>query len=173
MTFVGKIMVVVITAFSLILLGISGVTVSTAKQWTALIQKEQSTVTDLGKKLASAKTQLDSVQKGLEDTKGQFDQEKKSLDVRLAAIQEEIKRDLSQISTVREQWAGTHEKNKATMEEVAAKRNQIGEVRAKIAAVEKQSREFKQHQTELTDLIRELERVLGTAGQDGSDLQGR
>ena len=129
MTFVGKIMVVVITAFSLILLGISGVTVSTAKQWTALIQKEQSTVTDLGKKLASAKTQLDSVQKGLEDTKGQFDQEKKSLDVRLAAIQEEIKRDLSQISTVREQWAGTHEKNKATMEEVAAKRNQIGEVR--------------------------------------------
>lgn len=129
MTFVGKIMVVVITAFSLILLGISGVTVSTAKQWTALIQKEQSTVTDLGKKLASAKTQLDSVQKGLEDTKGQFDQEKKSLDVRLAAIQEEIKHNLSQISTVREQWAGTHEKNKATMEEVAAKRNQIGEVR--------------------------------------------
>jgi chromosome segregation ATPase len=173
MTFVGKIMVVVITAFSLILLGISGVGVSTAKNWTAVIQKEQSTAKDLAKKLADAKTQLENVKKGLEDSKGQFDQEKKSLDVRLAAIQEEIKRDLSQITTVREQWAAAHEKNKATMEEVAAKRNQIGEVRTKLAAVDKQSRDFKQHQTELTDLIRELERMLGTAGQDGSDLQGR
>jgi chromosome segregation ATPase len=173
MTFVGKILVIVIVAVSLLFLGISAVSLSTRKDWKAAIDSEQKAVGDLKKKLTEASAQLDSAKKGLDDTKGQFDQEKKALDTRLAAIEEENKRDLNQIKSVRDQWAAAHEKTKGTMEEVQAKRTQINDLRTKIAAVEKQAREFKQHQTELTDLIRELERLLGTAEQDGSDLQGR
>jgi peptidoglycan hydrolase CwlO-like protein len=173
MTFVGKILVIVIVAFSLIFLGLSAVTLSTRRDWKTAIDSEQKTINDLKKKLADAKGQLDSAQKGLDDTKGQFDQEKKALDTRLAAIEEENKRDLNQIKSVRDQWAASHEKTKGTMEEVQAKRTQINDLRAKIAAVDKQAREFKQHQSELTDLIRELERLLGTTEQDSADLQSR
>jgi chromosome segregation ATPase len=173
MTFVGKILVLVVVAVSLIFLGISAVTVSTAKNWKADITKEQKSVTDLSKKLADAKSQAELAAKGLEDAKAQFDQEKKALDVRNTGILDEIARDQVQIRTAREQWSAAHERAKGLMEEVQAKRTQTTEIRAKIAAVQKQTREFKNHQTELTDLIREMERLLGTAEQNHSDLEGR
>jgi hypothetical protein len=56
---------------------------------------------------------------------------------------------------------------------VEAKRAQTNDVKAKITAVEKQTGEFKQHQGELTDLSRELERLLETVTNNSSDLQGR
>jgi chromosome segregation ATPase len=173
MTFIGKILVIVIVAVSLIFLGISGVALSTAKGWTALIQKEQTTVRELQKKLTDAKAVAEADRTALADAKAQFEQEKKSLDARLTTLDDEIKRDLTQIKSVRDQLGPAHQKAKDTMAEVEAKRKQINDIRAEVAAVEKQSGEFKQHQIELTDLIREIERVLGTATQNGTDLQGR
>jgi chromosome segregation ATPase len=158
MTFVGKILVIVVMALSLVFLGISAVAVSTAKNW---------------KKLADAKGQVDIASKTLEDAKSQFDQEKKTLDVRNTGIQDEISRDSIQTKSVREQWAAAHDKAKATMAEVEAKRTQINELHARIAAIQKQSVEFKKHQTDLTDLIREAERMLETAHQNQSDLKAR
>jgi chromosome segregation ATPase len=173
MTFVGKILVIVIVAMSLVFLGISTVSLSTARNWTAAIQKDQTTVKELTKKLADAKGQAEAAKKGLDDTKGQFDQEKKTLETKLTAIQEEITRDLNQTKSVREQWAGAHEKAKGAMAEVEAKRTQTNDIRAQRGAAEKQSQQFKNHQVELTDLIRELERLRETADKNGSDLVGR
>jgi chromosome segregation ATPase len=173
MTFVGKILVIVVMALSLIFLGLSAVTVSTAKNWKAAIENEQKTIKDLTKKLADAKGQVDIAGKTLEDAKSQFDTEKKTLDTRNAGIQDEISRDNVQINSTRTQWAAAHETSKGVMLEVAAKRTQINELRARIAAIQKQSLEFKKHQTELTDLIRETERLLETVQQNQSDLQGR
>jgi chromosome segregation ATPase len=173
MTFVGKILVLVVVALSLVFLGISAVAVSTAKNWKADMTGHQKNVTELSKKLTDAKGQAELAGKGLDDAKAAFDQEKKTLDVRNTGIQDEISRDQVQIKSTREQWAAAHEKTKGLMSEVEAKRTQITELRTKIAAVQKQSREFKQHQTELTDLIRESERLLGTASENQSDLKGR
>jgi chromosome segregation ATPase len=173
MTFVGKILVIVVMALSLVFLGISAVAVSTAKNWKAAIETEQKTIKDLLKKLADAKGQVDIASKTLEDAKSQFDQEKKTLDVRNTGIQDEISRDSIQTKSVREQWAAAHDKAKATMAEVEAKRTQINELHARIAAIQKQSVEFKKHQTDLTDLIREAERMLETAHQNQSDLKAR
>ena len=72
--------------FSLIFLGISTVSLSTAKDWSAAIQKEQTTVTELTKKLDDAEGQADVAKKGLDDAKGQFEQEKKALETRLTTI---------------------------------------------------------------------------------------
>ncbi len=173
MTFVGKILVLVVVALSLVFLGISAVAVSTAKNWKGEITGHQKTITDLTKKLNEAKTQAELAGKVLEDAKVAFEQEKKALDVRNTGIVDEISRDQVQVKSTREQWAAAHEKTKGLMSEVEAKRTQINELRTKIAAIQKQSREFKQHQSELTDLIRETERMLGTAGENNADLKGR
>jgi uncharacterized protein involved in exopolysaccharide biosynthesis len=173
MTFIGKILVIVVMVFSLMFLGISTVSLSTAKNWAGAIQKEQTAVKEFQKKLTDAKAQADLIKKALDDSQAQLEQEKKSLATRIAGLQEEIKRDEAQTKTVREQLTAAHQKAQGTMAEVEAKRKQTNEVRAKITAVEKQSGEFTQHQVELTDLIRELERLFETVSQNNSDLQGR
>ena len=62
---------------------------------------------------------------------------------------------------------------KSTLEEVEAKREQTNQLREQKSAVEKQANEFKLHQAELNDRIRELERLLETATKNNSDLRER
>jgi chromosome segregation ATPase len=173
MTFIGKILVLVITAFSLFFLGVSTAALSTRKDWPEAIKKANTNITELTKKLADAKAQADSVKNVLDAAKAQYEADKKALDTKLTNLQDEIRRDLLQIKSVREQLGTTHQKAKETMDEVEAKRKQIGDLRAQITAVEKQSAEFKQHQAELNDLIREMERLLETSTANNTDLQGR
>ena len=158
MTFVGKILVIVIMAFALLFLGISTVVFSTAKNWMVATKAEQAKVDDLNKKLNDAKAGVEAAKKGLEDAKGQFDQEKKNLDNRLATLNDENTRNLAQITAVRGQLGVAEQTAKSTLEEVTAKREQTVQLRTQISAVEKQANEFKLHQAELNDQIRELER---------------
>ena len=51
MTYVGKILVIVIMAFSLIFLGISTVVFTTAKNWRTATEEQKKKVSDLTKKL--------------------------------------------------------------------------------------------------------------------------
>jgi len=50
MTFVGKILVIVIMAFSLIFLGISTVVFTTARNWRTATEEQKKKVSDLTKK---------------------------------------------------------------------------------------------------------------------------
>ena len=70
MTFIGKILVIVVMVFSLIFLGISTVSLSTAKNWAVRIEKEQTAVKEFQKKLTDAKVQADLVKKALDDLPG-------------------------------------------------------------------------------------------------------
>jgi chromosome segregation ATPase len=173
MTFIGKILVLVVTAFSLLFLGLSTVALSTRTDWPAAVKKSNDTIKELTKKLDDAKLQADSAKSVLTSANDQYAADKKTLETRLTNIQDEIRRDQLQIKNVREQLATTHQKAKDTMDEVEAKRKQIGDLNAQIAAVEKQTGKFKQYQAELTDLIREMERLLATASDNNADLQGR
>jgi len=173
MTFVGKILVIVIMAFALLFLGFSTVVFSTAKNWMVATKAEQGKVDDLQKKLKDAQAASDAAKKGLEDAKGQFDQEKKNLDNRLATLQDENTRNLAQITAVRGQLGVAEQTASSTLSEVTAKRAQTEQLRTQITAVEKQANEFKLHQAELNDRIRELERMLETAVKNNGDLRER
>jgi uncharacterized protein YlxW (UPF0749 family) len=173
MTFVGKILVIVIMAFALLFLGISTVVFSTAKNWMVATKAEQAKVDDLNKKLNDAKAGVESAKKGLEDAKGQFDTEKKNLENRLATLDDDNKRNVAQLTAVRGQVAVAEQTAKSTLEEVSAKRDQTVQLRTMISGVEKQANEYKLHQAELNDRIRELERQLETATKNNSDLRER
>ena len=59
------------------------------------------------------------------------------------------------------------------LQEVQAKREQIDELHKQQAAVDQQAKEFRAHQAQLSDLVRELERLLQAAAKNKADLQRR
>ncbi len=131
MTFVGKILVIVVMAFSLIFLGISTVTLSTAKDCDGATNKVSTTVKELDKKLKDVQAQADAVRKVLDTANAQLAEEKKALEKGLANIKEDTDKDLGQIKTVCVQLATTHQKAKDTMEEVEANGKQTNDVRGR------------------------------------------
>jgi chromosome segregation ATPase len=178
MTFIGKILVIVIMAVALLFLGISTVALSTAKNWVGvspvgLIPAEKAKVTELGTRLKNAKAQAEAAKKALDDTKAQFDQMAKQLQNQITTLQDDNARNLTQITTVRGQLGNAQETAKSTLEQVEAKRQQINQLRVEKSAVEKQASEFKLHEAELTDRIREVERILDTVTKNNSDLRER
>jgi len=174
MTFVGKILVIVIMAFALLFLGISTVVFTTSKNWMLATKAEQKKVDDLTKKVKDAQAQAEAAKsgpEGLDAAKSAFDQVTKQLNTRLSALQDENTRNLAQITAVRTQLVTAQETAKSTLAEVQARRDQTTVLRDQKSAVEKQANEFKLHQADLTDRIRELERQFETATKNNADLR--
>jgi chromosome segregation ATPase len=171
MTFVGKILVIVIMAFSLLFLGISTVVFTTSKNWMTATKDEQKKVDDFKKKLQDAQAVSDAAKKGLEDAKAAFGAETKTLTNRLATIDEQNKQNLEALTQARKDVVTFEETAKSTLQEVSAKRDQTILLRQQLSAVEKQANEFKLRQAELNDRIRELERIQESATKNNSDLR--
>src|ERR1700733_15429749 len=169
-TFIGRILVIVITSVSLLFLGISTVAFSTARDWTKATQGLQKKVTDLKKDLQKLKDDQDKAKTILDDAKVAHAAETKGLNTRLAAIKEESKGDIEKIASVRDELLKAHETASKTLQEVEAKRKQVDQLHRQQAAVDKQANQFRAHETQPTDLIRELERVIQTAAKNKSDL---
>jgi hypothetical protein len=173
MTFVGRILVIVIMLFSLIFLGISTVVYSTSKNWRAATQEQVKKVDELKKKLSDAQAQKDAAAKGLEDEKTKFDALAKNLNNEISTLEDQNKRDNSQIQDVRGKLAVAEQNAKSALDEVEARRKETMLLRDQKSSVEKQANEFKLHQAELNDRIRELERMLDTAKKNNGDLLER
>jgi septal ring factor EnvC (AmiA/AmiB activator) len=173
MTFVGRILVIVIMLFSVIFLGISTVVYSTAKNWKAATGEQAKKVDELKKKLADAQAQKDAAAKGLEDAKNSFDAQAKNLSNQISTLEDANKRDNAQIQDVRGKLAVADQNAKSALDEVEARRKETILLREQKSGVEKQANEFKLHQADLNDRIRELERQLDTATKNNSDLRER
>jgi chromosome segregation ATPase len=169
-TFIGRILVIVITSVSLLFLGISTVAFSTARDWTKATQSLQKRVTELKKDFQKLQDDQEKDKKILEDANVALATETKTINTRVATIKDENTRDLAKIAEVRAQTLTAQDVAKNTLSEVQAKRQQIDQLHQQQAAVDKQAQEFRQHEAQLTDLIRELERLLQTAGKNKSDL---
>jgi hypothetical protein len=171
MTHVGRILVVVIMAFSLVFLGISTVVFMTSKNWKEETAKKAAEVTKVNKSLTEAKAQVDAAKKELADAQGQAATATQQLNDRIVKLEDQNKRNLEQITDIRGNLAKAVENAKAALDEAGAKRDETTLLKTQKSAVEKQANEFKLRQAELTDKIRELERVLDTATRNNSDLR--
>jgi chromosome segregation ATPase len=169
-TFIGRILVIVIASVSVLFLGISTVAFSTARDWTKATQGLQKKVGELKKDLQTAQEDQDKAKKVLEDAKAALAAETKTVNTRLSALKEENTRDTEKITSVRDEVLKAHDAASKTLQEVEAKRKQIDQLHLRQAAVDKQANEFRQHQAQLTDLIRELERMIQTTAKNKSDL---
>jgi len=173
MTFVGKILVIVIMAFSLLFLALSSVVFVTSKNWVAATKAERKKVEELKTKLQDAQAVSEAAKKGLEDAKAACAEETKALSNRLAQLDEDMKRDRDQITAARGQLVAAQQTAASSLQEVAAKTQETNLLRTQKSAVEKQANEFKLNVAELNDRIRDLERTLDTATRNNSDLRER
>jgi hypothetical protein len=173
MTFVGKILVIVIMAFSLLFLGISSVVFTTSKNWVAATKAERDKVDDLKKKLNDAQAAAEAAKKERDDAKSSFDALSKGLESKISLLEEQNKQDQVQYTAASGQLAVANQNAKSSLDEVEAKRQETLLLRQQKSAVEKQANEFKLHQAELNDKIRELERQLETATKNNTDLRER
>ncbi len=173
MTFVGKILVIVIMAFSLIFLGISTVVFTTAKNWRTETEAQKKKVSDLTKKLNDAQASIDASKKDLDSAKAGYDALSKDLNNKIQAQEAQVANSQRTIQQVSGE-VGVAQKNAETaLVDAEARRKESLQLRAQKDAVEKQSNEFKLRQAELTDRIRELERILDTATKHNTDLRER
>jgi len=173
MTFVGKILVIVIMAFALLFLGISTVVFTTATNWKAATEKERQEVQKLQTKNNDATAALDKAGAELKRAQTEHEAAKKGLEGRIAALDAEIKRSQEEITATRGELEKAQESARTALNEAEARRKETELLRDQRSAVEKQANEFKLRQTELNDRIRELTRQLETATKNNTDLRER
>jgi len=171
MTQVGKILVLVIMAFSLIFLGVSTMVFMTSKNWREETRKKTEEVNKVKKSLADEQAKLAEAKKNLEDAQAAAQQATKALESRIRTLEDQNKRDLAQIEQVRKDLEVANQTAKTSLDEVEARRKETMALREQKAAVEKQANEFQLRQAELNDKIRELERMLETATKNNSSLR--
>lgn len=173
MTFVGKILVIVIMVFALFFLSLSTVVFSTATNWKTETEAQKKKVADLntklqtaeatGQNLEAAKAQADAALKG---ERAQWEAQKAKLEAENAQVQKEITDQRKSLETA---LANT----KIAVEEAEARKKETDQLRETLAAVQKQSNEFKLRVTELNDQIRLLQRDLEVAKSNNKNLRER
>jgi myosin heavy subunit len=171
MTQVGKILVLVIMAFSLIFLGISTMVFMTSKNWRQETAKKADEVNKVKKNLADEQAKLAEAKKNLEDAQAAAQQATKALESRIRTVEDQNKRDLAQIEQVRKDLEVANQTAKTSLDEVEARRKETMALREQKSAVEKQANEYQLRQAELNDKIREQERMLDTATKNNASLR--
>jgi len=171
MTYVGKILVLVIMAFALIFLGISTVVFSTSRNWQTATQAERKKVDELKKKVSETQAVVDATKLELAAAQQAATAQVQQLENQIRALEAQNKQDLAQITDSRAQLVTAQQNAKTALDEVEAKRQETALLRQQKSAVEKQANEFKLTQAELNDKIRELQRMLDTATKNNKDLR--
>jgi len=173
MTFVGKILVIVIMVFALLFLGISTVVFSTHTNWKEATSKEREKVTKANGEIQNLKTQVDAAKKDLEKAKADH---KAAIDQRenqIASLSDENKTFQNDVAATRSKLEVAQESARTALAEAAANRTETEQLRTLKADVDKQANEYKLQQTELNDKIREQERQIQTIDENNKDLRDR
>jgi hypothetical protein len=173
MTFVGKILVILIMVFALVFLGISTVVFTTEKDWKAAKEAESKKVQKLQGDLANAKSEIQKVQTDLTAAKAAFQAETAAKDQHIATLDAETKAAQDQAQKANTALGVAEQNAKIALEEADSKRKEVEQLRTQKADVEKQANEYKLRQTELNDKIRELERANETLNNNAKDLRDR
>ena len=173
MTFVGRILVLVITTLALVFLGVSTVVFTTATNWKQETTKQKTIVQDQQKKLADLNAQVDQAKKDVTAAQASYKAALKQQEDRVAALEADIKRAQDEITESRTKLEQAQQNANLALNEASARKSETDVLREQKLAVEKQANEYKLRQTELNDKIRELSRMLETATNNSNDLRDR
>jgi len=173
MTFVGKILVLVITALALVFLGVSTVVFTTATNWKAATEAQKKTVQKLQAETNDLKSQIAGLEKTKLDTETAHKEAIKTQEQKVAALEADITLARDEKTKALTSLEVAQKNAQVALEDSSARKQETDVLREQKAAVEKQANEFKLRQTELNDKIRELTRMLETATNNATDLRDR
>jgi len=173
MTFVGRILVLLITALALVFLGVSTVVFTTASNWKEAKEAETKKVNKLQNDVRDLAAQQDALKKENATEVASHKAAVKREEEKIAALEADIKRAMDEITQSRTALEVAQQNAKLSLDEATARKSETDLLRDQKSAVEKQANEFKLRQTELNDKIRELSRMLETATNNNTDLRER
>jgi predicted nucleic acid-binding Zn-ribbon protein len=171
MTFVGKILVIVIMIFAVLFLGEAVVLFTTATNW----REKSADLDKANKKLQDeirAKTQAaDDRTKDLADAKAANATQVEQLTTQIQTAEEARKKAEGELTAARTELETRTQTEKAALDEALSLRRETEIARTNQQAAQKQANLFKLQQTELTDRIRVLERELSVAQGNNKSLR--
>ncbi|WP_406693429.1 hypothetical protein V5E97_20605 [Singulisphaera sp. Ch08] len=171
MTFVGKILVIVIMAFSLMFLGISTVVFTTAQNWKAATTAAKAQVAELQKKNSDATAAINTLKGDLTKAQTEHKEAVKRLDSTIAQLTGDIETIRGEATAARGEVTTAQANAKTALEEAEHSRNEAQRLREQKLEVEKQANDFKLQQAELNDQIRILTRERDVAKNNADVLR--
>jgi hypothetical protein len=173
MTFVGKILVIIITVLALFFLALSTVVFTTATNWKDEATTLKTKVSELETKVRGSTENLEAAKKDLDSAKLAHEAELKNLNETNTKREDENRRLQDEITKQRAAVAVALENEKASHLDAEAQRKETVVLRENVRAVQTQANEVMIRLTELNDRIRLLERDLGVATGNNKDLRDR
>jgi cell division protein FtsL len=171
MTFVGKILVIVIMVFALFFLAVSTVVFATHRDWRAEVTKKQTQISELQKKQSDAEKRAGDAAAALQAAKDAHDQQVKTLESRIADLERDNTTKQTQWSEQNNLLATAEQTTKTSIDEAAARKQETDKLRDSLSEVQKLNNEFKFTETTLRQNIAELTRQLDSAVATNKNLR--
>jgi vacuolar-type H+-ATPase subunit I/STV1 len=171
MTFVGKILVILIMAFSLVFLGVSTVVFTTAANWKAKSQELTTKTAELTKSLASAKAQLAQAETQLKTAQDEHKKQIAEKDKRIADLGKQTQDAEGEMAQARSQLEVAQRNAQSALNEATTRKGEIDVLNETLSKAQTQANEFNAQNIELKDNIRVLERSKAAAEQNAKDLR--
>src|SRR5258708_3368065 len=141
MTFVGRILVIAIMAFSILFLGVSTVVFTTTKNWKEAKEKETKSLAESRKKLDDLKAEVQKVQGELAGAKASYDNEMKVAAGKITLLENDIKTQTDQATAAKTALGLAEQNSSIALKEAAAYKDESDQLRTQKADVEKQANE--------------------------------
>jgi len=173
MTFVGKILVIVIMVFSLLFLGMSTVAFVTAVNWKAETDAQKKKVADLSSKVRDLTAAVDAAKKDAAKAQDVQKAEIAQIEGRNKSLEDDKKTAEAEVTAARAKLEVAQETASRALAEAGENFKETKQLREQKSEVEKQANAYKLQQTELNDKIRENERQIKTLDANNKDLRDR
>lgn len=171
MTFVGKILVIVITAFALFFAALSTVVFTASTNWREAHDAQAKKNQDLSKKITDAENELKTRESELTKEIQDRDQNLEALKAQIATIQNELQSLQTENTRLRTDNEVAQQTSKTAVEEAQALAAETATIRENFQAAQKQANDLKARQTQLTQDLYDLQRKFDTATQQNKDLR--
>jgi len=173
MTFVGKILVILIMALALLFLGISTVAFTTSVNWKQATAAEKKKVDELQKKNSDLTVGVEAAKKDLEKASSDHKQAVTQAETRIKSLEDETKQLQNEMTEARSKLEVAQQSARTALTLSEDRLKETNQLREQKSAVEKPANEFKLQQTDLNDKIRDLERQTKTLDDNNKDLRDR
>jgi len=171
MTFVGKILVILIMAFSLVFLGVSTVVFSTATNWKTVAEKSKADLAKAQSKVSDTENRRKDADSKLEAAKADHLKLVTERDNRIKELDRKIQDSDNQATAARGQLELAQKNAQVALAEATARKGETDTLNETLTKAQTQGNQYLAQNLELTDKIRILERAKTTAEQNAKDLR--
>ena len=171
MTFVGKILVIIILIFSLFFLALSAVVSSTSENWDAKVKTAQKTISDTTAKLREAEAKADAAVKERQAAADTLAASQKQYEAQINAKQKDLDVVTKEITENRTLLETAQNNAQESLNVAKARTEEADQLKAVVTSTQTQANQFKEQQRDLNDRIRILQRELEVAKENNKALR--